>query len=200
MAIVTETPELKIREFEVPSEGAHLAIVGLLADIGKQEVKFGDHVSIKEQLFVRFILLNELMKDGQTNLAVSEVMTNSLHEKAKFASLASATDSLMQGKLDVNKLLLTPVIIEIEHYARKDGGKGCKVTKIGKLVKGMGVPEHNIKGELFNLSSPDHTIFSKLPKWVQDKVNNRKGVDVKIEAKVNKLSELNPEDLNNVPF
>lgn len=195
--IKTQVTEKTVK-FQLASEGAHLATVGLLADLGKQETVFKDVKSIKEQLFIRFILLNEFLEDKSDNLSLMDIMTNSLDSRSKFFKLVSATDSLIGGKLDLNKLLTTPFVVEVEHYKRKDGELGGKVKNISKVMKGTVLPSSNIIAKVYDLDKPDQVVFESLPTWVQEKIVNRKGLEVKVEAKVNKIAEsLNDKS---VPF
>lgn len=156
-------------DFELTPAGTHLAICYMVADLGYQETSYGT----KPKIVIGWELPAELMTDGRP-FGASQIYTLSLSEKANLRKDLEAwrgrpfTEAELDG-FDVKNVLGKACTLTIVH--NKNGDKTyANIASVAGVMKGMNVPERTNDLLYFNLDAPDKATFSKLPKWVQKKV------------------------------
>jgi hypothetical protein len=171
MALIVRKPE---GEFELTPQGTFIARCYTVVDLGQQMTKFGS----KHKIRMGWELTSELMKDGRP-FVVGKDYTASLHPDSGLAQDLTSwrgkafTDEELAG-FDVFKVAGAPCMITVIHNV--SGEKTyANVSGVTSVPKGFVVPEAINEKVVFSIDEPDEEMFSKLPEWLQKKVN-RTGV------------------------
>lgn len=149
-------------DFVIAPEGTTAATLTCLAFLGKHESTWNGETKIRELVGLSWEL-GEPGPDGRA-LAVSEILTASLHEKSKFFARVLA---LCGGKepppgTDLAALLGRGAIVTTAHVNR-DGKTYCNVASVGPLPRGMAAAAPSVAPVFFDLESPDPAAYSALP-------------------------------------
>lgn len=146
MSIVAREPE---SNYEPPPEGLGQAVCVDVEDLGFQENHFGG----KDQHKVRIHwMLEELNAEGRPYF-ISQMYTNSLHEKAKLRQHLqswrgrSFTSEELKG-FDLENLIGVNCQIQVVHRITNEGRTFANVSAIVPLGKGMAklpVPKEYIR-------------------------------------------------------
>ena len=168
------------KEFEKCPEGNHVARCYQVIDLGLQETPWG----AKHKVRLAFELPNELMTEGEQAgkpFSVSNNYTISLHEKATLRKHLeswrgrSFTDEELAG-FDVKNVLGKPCMVQVLH-TRKDDKTYANIASISSLPKGMEPPEPVNPTLYVDAETISDAEFSKLPEWMQKKINRTGEVD-----------------------
>jgi len=76
------------------------------------------------------------------------------------------TGELTDGGADLGKLVGAPCMVEV---GSTSGGK-AKVKAVSPPMKGMDIPEGELKPLVFDYDSPDLNVYEQLPQWIQDQL------------------------------
>lgn len=189
MALTVKKPEDK--EYQLAPQGTHLGVCYMVIDLGLQDTPFG----AKHKIRIGWELPNEPMEDGRP-FVVSKEYTASLHPDSNLAQDLVAwrgksfTDDELAG-FDVFKVLGAPCMLTVIHATSKAGKTYANVKSVTSLPKGTEKPKAVNEMVSFSLESPDEAMFSKLPEWLQKKVN-RPGVKQEADSK--------PDFDDDIPF
>jgi len=143
----------------------------MVVDMGLQDTPFG----AKHKIRIGWELSEEPMDDGRP-FVTSKEYTASLHPDSNLAQDLvswrgkSFTDEELAG-FDVFKVLGACCMLTIIHATSKAGKQYANVKSVTSLPKGMPKPEQKNEIISFSLESPDEDAFSKLPEWMQKKIN-----------------------------
>jgi hypothetical protein len=166
-------------DFKLVEPGTYPAVCTWIVGIGPQPTPWG----AKEKIKLRFEIPSERIeyeKDGQ-RLEGPAVMwatyTASLSKKAILRADLEAwrgkpfTDDELRG-FDLNKVLGAPCMLSVVHRKADNGRVYDEIASIGRLTKGIPVPEP--EGELIGFDIRDHTAaeYEALPEWCQRKVDD----------------------------
>lgn len=171
-------------DFEQVPAGNHIAICNAIVDLGIQPGR-GMYPDPKHECYVRFELPTERVsyqKDGKDHegpMSIGRTFTASMSEKAnlrkfiegwfgkKFPNDDAAAD------FDLKHVLAKRCLLNVTH-TEKGGKTYANVTSAAPIPKGMPVDhaQHN-PSLYFSLETPDDKVFDKLPKWIQEKIQNR---------------------------
>lgn len=149
-------------DYILAPEGTTAATLTCLAWLGKHESTWNGETKIRELVGLQWEL-GEPGPDGRA-LAVSEILTASLHEKSKFFSRVLA---LCGGKepppgTDLAALLGRGAIVTTAHVTR-EGKMFCNVAAVGPLPRGMTAAAPSVAPVFFDLESPDPAAYAALP-------------------------------------
>ena len=149
-------------DFVIAPEGTTAAVLTCLAFLGRHESTWNGETKIRELVGLSWELA-EPGPDGRA-LAVSEILTASLHEKSKFFSRVLA---LCGGKepppgTDLAALLGRGAIVTTAHVTR-EGRTFCNVAAVGPLPRGMTAAAPSVATVFFDLESPDPAAYAALP-------------------------------------
>lgn len=170
MSLISKTGASE--DFKLVSEGTHLARCYLMVDIGLQETPFGD----KEQVVLYWEISEQKMDDGRPMIIYS-TYTNSMHEKS---NLRRDIENWRGRKLtedeskafDLRVVLGHPCQLSVVHRNAANGNTYANVQAVTGIPKGLPVPEAINDVICFDLDAGDDV--SILPKWLQEKVSERK--------------------------
>lgn len=149
-------------DFVIAPEGTTAAVLTCLAFLGRHESTWNGETKVRELVGLSWEL-GEPGPDGRA-LAVSEILTASLHEKAKFFSRVLA---LCGGKepppgTDLAALLGRGAIVTTAHVNR-EGKTYCNVASVGPLPRGMAAATPSVAPVFFDIETPDMAAYSALP-------------------------------------
>ncbi len=156
--------------YELPPEGAHIAVCYESIDFGTQTTKYGD----KPQIRLGFELSEEKMADGRP-FQVSRTYNNSIgvsYDSQFKSDLESwrgkrfTAEELADG-FDTDRLVGIACVLNIIH--KQVGDKTyANISSIGGLPKGMQKPQMINKPLIWNFDKPDRDAFNNLPQWMQE--------------------------------
>lgn len=153
-------------DYQLPPEGTGAAVLTVLAFLGKHEATWQGETKIRELVGLSWELA-EPGADGRA-LAVTEVLTASMHEKAKFYSRVL---SLTGGRepspgFGLDGLLGRGAVVTTAYVTKADRTY-CNVVQVGPLPRGLAAPVPSVAPVYFDLSEYDADTFDKLPKRFQ---------------------------------
>jgi hypothetical protein len=169
-------------DFTPVPAGTHFAVCCMVADLGKQRISsqmFGE--SIKHQVYIRWQIPAERVeweKDGEKHegpAVIGKTYTLSLGDKANLRKDLEAwrtvpfTPDQLMG-FDISKLLGAPATLTVTH-TEKNGKVYANVASLGGIPKGSAKPE--LEGEAILYDVDNLGTFEKLPKWLQEKVQQQ---------------------------
>lgn len=134
--------------FELSPAGTFTAICYRFIDRGTQKSEYMGEAKTRREVMLTWELCNEFMTDGRP-FSASKTYTWSMHEKATLRKDLEAwrgrnfTDDDFDGPnaFNTKKLIGAPCTLTITHETKPNGNTYAKVTSIGKVIKGMAVPE-----------------------------------------------------------
>lgn len=158
-------------DYQLPPEGTGAAVLTVLAFLGKHEAIWQGETKIRELVGLSWELA-EPGADGRA-LAVTEILTASMHEKAKFYSRVL---SLTGGRepppgFGLDGLLARGAVVTTA-YVTKGDRTFCNVVQVGPLPRGLAAPVPSLAPVYFDLSEYDAATFDKLPKRFQRLAEN----------------------------
>lgn len=138
-------------DFQDAPIGTHLAICVGLIDLGTQHGEYQGKPNARNQVFIRFELVNEHMDDGAP-FVVGAFLTNSLGEKANMRHWLEN----WRGKpftleeldsFDLENVLGKPCMVTV--IAKGNGKDGIKIGGVTAIPKGTPKPD-KAENELFS--------------------------------------------------
>ena len=127
MALIIKNEQ---KQYELPDEGQHSAVLADVTDLGEQDTKFGK----KRQVRLTW-LLDQLNSEGK-QIRVMQRFNWSLHEMSRLYKLITALTGRRPGnQFDLEKLLGANALLFIQHNVR-DGRTFANVASIAKPRKG----------------------------------------------------------------
>lgn len=129
----------KQKQFEIPTEGEHLAVLADIVDLGEEEFDYGrrDRIQLIWQVEQRG-------KDGKPLSVRQKPHNKSMHEKATLRKDIKRILGKDPGDtFDVESLLGVNALLEVEHYTR-EGRTYANITGIRRPANGhqvLRVPE-----------------------------------------------------------
>ena len=186
MAIIAKEPENNYKQIDA---GTYQAVCVELLDIGLRESNTFDKAGVingtTEKAKICIVWeLTETREDGKRFVFCKEYV-NSLHEKATLRKDLNSWRGVpfsaeeLKG-FDLEKVINTNCMVNIEAYKKQSGGEGRKIASVGKLMKGL---EKIQASETY-----------QRPKFIDDILRAQHIDNVGIEGH----SEENPSD--NLPF
>ena len=178
--------------FEGVSEGTHIAICNLVADLGMQDGIFG----LKHQIYIRWEVPSERVsyqdeqgndKEGAKN--IGKTYGFSMHEKSnlrlhleswrgKSFTDADLMDDQGNALYDVTKVIGLPCQISV---AKNEKGTS-QIKSVMGLPKGFPLPK--IEGATIVYDSDNTANFTKLPEWMQKKISEADDLTPSVSDKV----------------
>jgi len=190
-------PEKK--DFGRLEEGTFSARLVQIIELGMQEqtdFTTGESTGYKPRVLLTFEFPTERItitnKEGEEEDLprwYGKEYTLSGHEKA---SLPRVIRSL-GGDMDLTEVLGSPCMIEIGSTS----GDKAKILSITSPVKGMEVPELENPPVVFDLDSPDITVFKHFPEWIREKVKAGKNYE---GSKLDLALSTSEEFEDDIPF
>lgn len=158
-------------DYQLPPEGTGAAVLTVLAFLGKHEATWQGELKIRELVGLSWEL-GEPGPDGRA-LAVTEILTASMHEKAKFYSRVLALTGGREPPpgFGLDGLLARGAVVTTA-YVTKGDRTFCNVVQVGPLPRGLAAPVPSLAPVYFDLSEYDAATFDKLPKRFQRLAEN----------------------------
>jgi hypothetical protein len=149
-------------DFIVAPEGTSAAVLTVLAYLGKHESTWQGETRMRDLVGLSWELA-ERADDGRA-IAVTEVVTNSLHEKSKLFSRVLALTGGREPPpgFDLEKLLGRGAIVTVVHDLR-DGKTWANVGQVGPLPRGMPAPATSVAPVYYDIEDHDRAAFEKMP-------------------------------------
>lgn len=176
-------------DFSHVPQGTHVAVCNMVVDLGHQKTTYLGADTVKHQCYIRWEIPAErvewVTKEGEPRegpMSIGKTYTLSLSEKANLRKDLEAwrgrnfTDEELRG-FDLLKVLGAPCMLTVTH-AEKQGKTYANVKGLAGIPKGVTKPE-GAENEFLWYSDDDRQHFSKLPKWLQDKIGG--AVDPSVE-------------------
>lgn len=162
-------------DFILAPEGSSFAVLTVLAYLGKHESTWQGQTRTRELVGLAWELADRAEEDGRA-LSVTEVLTASLHEKAKFFGRVLA---LCGGRepppgFDLEQLLGHGAIVTVAHEVR-DGKTWANVSQVGPLPRGMTPPQPSITPIYFDIEAPEPGLFELLPARFRKLIETARG-------------------------
>jgi hypothetical protein len=196
----------KSGNFQIAPEGTHLALCNAIIDLGMQP---GSQMypAAKHQVYLRFEIPGETVSyesDGKEvtgPIVVGATFTASMGKKAKlrqfiegwfakgFPSDEAASD------FDLTVLLGKAGLLTITHNQSGDRTY-ANVKSAAPLIKGMEKPALHNKPIAFFIEQWDDKEFSKVPEWLQKKIETR----LRTPDEVQQSQQQIEMDDDNIPF
>lgn len=174
------------QRFIAPADSHASRCIGVI-DMGTQETTYEGETKHKHRVRIVWELpevagpvFGEDGKpvEGQTQPArVGREYTLSLHKNAELRGVLEAwrgkpfTAEELEG-FDISKLIGAPSLLTIVHQPKHDNtGVYAKVTQVGKLPKGMSIPDQHHPSERYSIEDGRNDIFLALPEYMQKRIS-----------------------------
>ena len=141
-----------------------------IVDPGKQQSPFG----AKRQVLVAWELPTDQQNfdatQGPEPSGVSRFFMLSLGEKSNLRHVLESwrgrafTQYELEG-FDVTQVLEAPCLIQVLHKSKANGELSAVVGSVGKLPKGLAIPDQRNSNRLFLFDSFTEADFQALPEW-----------------------------------
>ncbi len=163
-------------DFQIAPEGTGVATLTVLAFLGRHEASWQGEVKIRELVGLAWEL-SEPGPDGRP-LAVTETLTASMHEKAKFYSriLALTGGKEPSSGFDLAKLLGLGAIVTTAHVAKADRTY-CNITQVGPLPRGLSAPPPSVAPTFYDIDAHDPDAYDSLPSRFKKLVETAESAD-----------------------
>ncbi len=126
--------------------GTHLGICFRVIDLGTQQTTFNGDTKTAHKVLISWEIPDEVMGDGRPFM-ISQSYTWSMHEKATLRKSLEAwrgvafTDrDFGPGGFDIKNIIGKACTLSVVHTA-KNGSVYANVASIGKVMKGISIPE-----------------------------------------------------------
>lgn len=187
-------PAKATADFAICPSGNHVAICNAVVDLGMQPGS-GMYPDPKHQVYVRFELPTEQItytKDGNEitgPMSIGRTFTASMSEKANLRKFIESwfgkkfpTDDAA-ADFDCALLLGKKCLVNVTH-TEKEQKTYANIANATPIPKGMPAEFAQQNPSLcFDLSAPDDAAFSKLPEWLQKKIQERLSDDKETATK-----------------
>jgi hypothetical protein len=149
-------------EFVLAPEGTSTAVLWCLAYLGKHESTYQGETRLRELVGLAWELA-EPAEDGR-HLSVTEVLTASLNERAKFFARVLALTGKREPPegFDLERLLGRGAVVTVAHEIR-DGKTWANVTQAGPLPRGMAAPPPSVALTYYDVDAPTPEALERLP-------------------------------------
>lgn len=154
-------------DFTPPPAGTHLAICYRFIDLGTQAGEYQGKPTSLRKVMLSWELPNELMDDNRP-FTISKRYTWSMHEKANlrhdlesWRGRSFEESDFGEGGFNVKKLLGAPCMLNVTH-SDKNGKTYANIASVGKLMKGLTVPELQNTQVFFSLEDFNKDLFEAL--------------------------------------
>jgi hypothetical protein len=164
-------------DFKPVPDGTHLGICYRVIDLGTQSTTFKGEAKRAHKVLLTWELPQELMDDGRPFM-ISQSYTWSMHEKATLRKSLEAWRGMAFTErdfgptgFDIKNVLGKACTLSVVHTA-KDGNTYANISSIGKVMKGIAVPER-VNPLVYLWLVPerwDAKVFSELSANLQAKI------------------------------
>ena len=172
-----KAPKNESKQFEPVPEGTQLGIIIGLYNLGRQSHTFQGEEKLRDEFRVTFELPKVTREfDGETKpMVISKSGSYSIHPKSFLrkvieSALGHLKDSEAEA-LDMEKMLGKPVLLNIKHFEKNDGGKAAYIESVTPIVDGMEIPKQFNKNTVFDIADYSTDEYDELPQFLKDKVD-----------------------------
>ncbi len=175
------------KEFKKVPPGCHFAICNMVVDLGVQEASFKGESKSQHKVYLRWEVPDERVtyeKDGKESegpCSIGSMFTLSLHEKAKLRGVLenwrgrAFTADELKG-FDITTVAGKCCQIMVKHDSGADGKTYANVSGVMSISREQKDRAKTAQSEVgvlvYSLDDPASG-WDKLPKWLQEKVENR---------------------------
>lgn len=121
-------------------------------------------------------------------------------ERAKSTARYKVLDPKLTYEGDWSQMIGAPCLVAVVNNQNRHTGKIYNnVGGISAPIKGMDVPALVNEGVIFDLSSPDVTVFKGLPEWIQDLIKDNlefRGSDFEKKLIKSNGHKVEPDDID----
>jgi hypothetical protein len=175
------------KSFKQVSAGCHFAICNMVVDLGWQQTTYKQQAKQQHQVYVRWEVPDERVqyeKDGEQvegPCSIGRTYTLSLSEKANLRKDLENwrgkgfTAQELQG-FDITSIAGKACQVMVTHktvgdktYANITGVMGLSKDQLQRAK----TAQSEVGVVIYSLESPDQSSYSKLPKWIQEKLEER---------------------------
>jgi hypothetical protein len=164
-------------DFKPVPDGTHLGICYRVIDLGTQSTTFNGEAKQAHKVLLTWELPQELMDDGRPYM-ISQSYTWSMHEKATlrksleaWRGMAFTERDFGPNGFDIKNVLGKACTLSVVHTS-KNGNTYANISSIGKVMKGIAVPER-VNPLVYLWLVPerwDAKVFSELSANLQAKI------------------------------
>lgn len=126
--------------------GTHLGICYRVIDLGTQQTNFNGDIKSAHKVLISWEIPDEVMGDGRP-FVISQSYTWSMHEKATlrksleaWRGVAFTERDFGPGGFDIKNIIGKACTLSVVHTT-KNGSTYANVASIGKVMKGVSIPE-----------------------------------------------------------
>lgn len=145
MSFVVKASSSGSEGYEIAPDGNHPAVLVALVDLGTQRTEYNKEVKWQRQVYLVWELTTEKMAGMKDrNHLIARAFTFSFNEKAMLRGFLEkwSGSSFRDGEeFDLAKMLGTPCLLTVIHKQSGSGKTYAKVDGVGKVIKGLKVPE-----------------------------------------------------------
>lgn len=165
-------PATEAKERVLAPEGAHLANVIKLIDLGTQP--FGSEGEMKQKFRASFELVNEPMEDGRPIVVDQDFIFSKGQNSACYKFFNALSNGKITAKwlpdyVDFNEYIGLPCTVTVKHNESK-GKMYANVTSVGPVMKGIQTVAPINELVVLDLSNFDEKVFNDLPEWLRTKI------------------------------
>jgi hypothetical protein len=163
-------------DFQIAPEGTTLASLTVLAFCGRHERTWQGETKTQELLGLSWELA-EPGPDGRA-LAVTEVLTASLHEKSKFFSRIMGLTGGREppAGFELAGLLGRGAVVTVAHVQKGDRTY-ANVVAVGPLPRGMAAPIPSVTPTFYDIDEHDQAAYDALPARFKKLVETAESAD-----------------------
>ena len=143
-------------------------------DLGTQEEEWDGEKSNKHKIRITWELVNEEL-GADLHPVISNEYTASLDERATLRAHLEGwrgnafTEADLQD-FELEKLLGTACMVQVIHKISARGNEYAKVSSVGKVPKGLKVPEATRNLVKYSTDDGENVVFQSFPHWLQDQI------------------------------
>lgn len=188
--------------FEPLEAGVYPARCYSMIHIGTVKETYNGEDKLQNKVRLTFELPTEMEvfkeENGPQPRVLSKEFTLSLSDKANLLAFLNSwrgkalTDEERKS-FDITVLVGATCMITISHKTSKQGKTYAEISGIGKLMKGMIIPEQINPSVIFSVNSFDADTFDKFPDFLKEKIQS----SVEFQAQMNDGASI-PEIVDSV--
>ena len=188
--------------FEPLEAGVYPARCYSMIHIGTVKETYNGEDKLQSKVRLTFELPTEMEvfkeENGPQPRVLSKEFTLSLSDKANLLAFLNSwrgkalTDEERKS-FDITVLVGATCMLTISHKTSKQGKTYAEISGIGKLMKGMVIPEQINPSVIFSVNSFNAEVFDKFPDFLKEKIQS----SVEFQAQMNDGASI-PEIVDSV--
>lgn len=162
---MSRIPKTSVRE--LAPEGAHVAAVVAIIDLGTQE---GGEWGPRHKIQLAFELLGQRTSDGEKAIVAYRQFTYSSSPKSSLVKSLKSGFGIKDTDIEMDDLLGRTCLVTIEH-AETDAGTFANISNLGMVPKGTKIPKVTEDLQSLYLDETfDQEVYDGLPDFLKEKI------------------------------